>query len=101
MEAYLADASIPLLLTIVLGYYSFRLLVLHDVEAIRGKNGKKLKDKEAYTREAGKLLAFLTLSSLLMAVLMYWSSRIAFLQLTVCLVIFGLMWKKMNDKYGE
>ena len=101
MEAYLADASSPLLLTVVLGYYSFRLLVLHDVEAIRGKNGKKLKDKEAYTREAGKLMAFLTFSSLVMAVLMYWSSTIAFAQLVACLVVFGLLWKRMNEKYGE
>lgn len=101
MEAYLADASIPLLLTVVLGYYSFRLLILHDVEAIRGKNGKKLKDKEAYTREAGKLLAFLTGSSLLMAIIMYWSSTVAFGQLVVCLLIFGFLWKKMNEKYGE
>lgn len=101
MEQYLSDAMIPLLMTIALGYYSFRLLVLHDVEAIRGKTGKKLKNEKMYAQEAGKLMAFLAIASLVMAILMYFSSVIAFGQIVVCLIIFGILWKKMSEKYGE
>lgn len=101
MEQYLSDALIPLLMTVALGYYSFRLLVLHDVEAIRGKTGKKLKDEKMYAREAGKLMAFLAVGSLVMAMLMNFSSIAAFAVIVVCLVIFGIFWKKMSEKYGE
>lgn len=101
MEQYLSDALIPLLMTIALGYYSFRLLVLHDVEAIRGKTGKKLKDEKKYAREAGKLMTFLAVASLVMALLMYFSEIIAFALIAVCLIIFGILWKKMHEKYGD
>lgn len=101
MEQYLSDAMIPLLMTIALGYYSFRLLILHDVEAIRGKSGKKLKNEKMYAQEAGKLMAFLAAGSLIMAVLMYWSSIAALTVIVIFLIVFGILWKKMNEKYGE
>ena len=41
-ESYLSTALIPLLMTVVLAYYSFRLLVLQDVDSIYGKNKKKI-----------------------------------------------------------
>ena len=72
-ESYLSTALIPLLMTVVLAYYSFRLLVLQDVDSIYGKNKKKPKDKEGFAKAAGKLMVFLTIASLGMAVIMYWS----------------------------
>ncbi len=100
MEQFLKDAFIPLLLTAVFGYYAFRLLIQKDIKAVRGKTEKKVKDEEMYARGAGKLMAFLMLSSLVMAMLTYWSSTAALVQMVICLVIFGLLWKKMNEKYG-
>ena len=58
-ESYLSTALIPLLMTVVLAYYSFRLLVLQDVDSIYGKNKKKPKDKEGFAKAAGKLMVFL------------------------------------------
>ena len=100
-ESYLSTALIPLLMTVVLAYYSFRLLVLQDVDSIYGKNKKKPKDKEGFAKAAGKLMVFLTIASLGMAVIMYWSVDFALIELGVCFVIFGVLWKKMNEKYGE
>ena len=68
-ESYLSTALIPLLMTVVLAYYSFRLLVLQDVDSIYGKNKKKPKDKEGFAKAAGKLMVFLTIASLGMAVI--------------------------------
>ena len=96
-ESYLSTALIPLLMTVVLAYYSFRLLVLQDVDSIYGKNKKKPKDKEGFA----KLMVFLTIASLGMAVIMYWSVDFALIEIGVCFVIFGVLWKKMNEKYGE
>ena len=56
------------LMTVVLIYYSFRLLFLQDVDSIYGKNKKKPKDKEGFAKAAGKLMVFLAAASLGMAV---------------------------------
>ena len=88
-ESYLSTALIPLLMTVVLAYY------------IYGKNKKKPKDKEGFAKAAGKLMVFLTIASLGMAVIMYWSVDFALIEIGVCFVIFGVLWKKMNEKYGE
>ena len=46
-DSYWSMAMIPILMLIVLAYYGARLLVLHDISAIRGKDQtKKLKDEE-------------------------------------------------------
>lgn len=100
-ESYESLVMIPLLMVAVLGYYAVRLLVLHDTESIRGKNGRKLKDEEKYAKEAGKLMAFLALASLLMAGIMYFSVPAAVIQIVVCVVVFGVLWKKMHEKYGD
>ena len=100
-ESYLSTALIPLLMTVVLAYYSFRLLFLQDVDSIYGKNKKKPKDKEGFAKAAGKLMVFLTLASLAMAVILYWNVTAALVEIGVAFVIFGILWKKMNEKYGE
>ncbi len=101
MEQYLSEAMIPLLMTVILGYYSFRLLVLHDVAAIRGKEQKKLKNEEKYAREAGKLMLFLALGSLIMAILIHFNPVAAIAVIVLFLIVFGLLWRKMDQKYGE
>lgn len=100
MEQFLKDAGISLLLTAAFGYYAFRLLVLKDIRAIRGKNEKKVKNEERYVKEAGKLMAFLMVSSLVMAAITCFSSIAALVQIAVCFLIFGFLWKRMNENYG-
>lgn len=101
-DSYASMALIPLLLTVVLMFYGIRLLVMGDVESIRGKkNKKKLRNEKMYAREGGKLLLFLAVSSLAMAIILYWDVTIAVVQLCVCMVIFGILWKMMDKKYGE
>ena len=49
-NSYLSNVMIPLMMTLVLGYYAARLLIFHDTESITGKdNGKKLKDKDTFS----------------------------------------------------
>ena len=100
-ESYLSTALIPLLMTVVLIYYSFRLLFLQDVDSIYGKNKKKPKDKEGFAKAAVKLMVFLAAASLGMAVIMYWSVEISLVEICIAFVIFGILWKNMNKKYGE
>ena len=36
-NSYLSNVMIPLMMTLVLGYYAARLLIFHDTESITGK----------------------------------------------------------------
>ena len=85
-EGYWSMAMIPILMLIILAYYGVRLLVLHDISAIRGKDQPgKLKDEERYAKEASKLMLFLAAGSLIM---------------TVWIIVFSILWKKMDERYG-
>lgn len=100
VEMILEQAGIPLLLFVICVYYGVRLLVLKDVEAIRGKNKEPLKNAEAYAIGAGKLLLFFAGATFLMAVLVFVNIYVAVAQIVVCTIILGVLWKRMNDKYG-
>ena len=100
-ENYWSMAMIPILMLIVLAYYGVRLLVLHDISAIRGKDQTgKLKDEERYAKEAGKLMLFLAAGSLVMTVLLYFQVIAAVVQIVVWIIVFGILWKKMDERYG-
>ncbi|MFR3320089.1 MAG: hypothetical protein ACLTSZ_01670 [Lachnospiraceae bacterium] len=54
-EGYWSMAMIPILMLIILAYYGVRLLVLHDISAIRGKDQPgKLKDEGALCKGGGQ-----------------------------------------------
>ena len=100
-EGYWSMAMIPILMMITLAYYGVRLLVLHDISAIRGKDQLgKLKDEERYAKEAGKLMLFLAAGSLVMTVLLYFQVIAAVVQIVVWIIVFGILWKKMDERYG-
>lgn len=50
VDTIIEQAGIPLLLLVICVYYAIRLIVLHDSQAIRGKNKPPVKDEEAYCR---------------------------------------------------
>ena len=70
-------------------------------ESITGKKGTKLKDKEKYVTESGKLILFLAAGSFIMAIVMYFNTYAAVAEIIIWFVIFGILWKRMNDKYGD
>lgn len=100
IEMILEQAGIPLLLFVICMYYGIRLMILQDVNAIRGKNKEPVKDEKGYSKEGGKLILFFGGATLLMAILVCVNLYAAVAEIIICTVIFGILWKKMNDKYG-
>jgi len=100
-NSYLSNAMIPLMLTLVMGYYAARLLIFHDTESIMGKKSGKFKDKEKYVTESGKLLLFMAAGSFIMAIVMYFNVYAAVVEIAVWFLVFGILWKRMSDKYGD
>ena len=53
-QTFFEQAGIPLLLFVICMYYGFKLVILQDVSAIRGKNKEPVKDEKAYAKNGGK-----------------------------------------------
>lgn len=99
-ESYLSVAMIPIMMAVVLGYYAARLLMFHDAESITGDKAGKLKDKEKYIQESGKLIIFMAVGSAVMALVLYFNIYAAIAEIAIWFLVFGILWKRMNDKYG-
>ena len=56
--------------------------------------------EERYAKEAGKLMLFLAAGSLIMTVLLYFQVIAAVVQIVVWIIVFGILWKKMDERYG-
>lgn len=93
--------GIPILISIVCMYYGVRLMITKDSSLIRGKNQGKPKNEEAYCREAGKLILFFGAATLGMGILIFWNPYIALGEIIICVLIMGILWHRMNLKYGS
>lgn len=101
IERIVQQAGIPLLVFMVCIYYGMRLLLLHDMEAIRNKNKPPVKNKTGYTRMGGILILFLAGITLLMAILLFINIHAALGEIIIGSITFGVLWKKMDLKYGS
>lgn len=100
MEAILEQIGIPLLVFAACMFCGIRIYTTGDPSLILSKNSAELKDRVKYAKNAGILLIVLGIASLLMAGLMYVNVVAAVVEFVVVLVIVGILWKIMNDKYG-
>mgnify|MGYP006876753647 CR=1 FL=1 len=100
VEMFLEQAGIPLLIFVVCIYYAIRLLVLQDVNAIRGKDKAPVRDEKGYAMGAGKLLLFFAAATFLMGILVFINVYAAVAEIIVCIFLMGFLWKRMNRKYG-
>lgn len=100
LEMILEQAGIPLLIFVVCIYYGMRLIILKDIGAIRGKNKEPVKDENGYAVGAGKLILFFGAATFVMAILIFVNVYVAVAEIVICALIMGVLWKRMNDKYG-
>ena len=95
----LGQSGIPLLIGGVCLYFAYRVMMLKDYKALRGKGKPEPKDVDGYCADAGKLLLFFAAVSFLMGVLETVSPMAALIQSVVWVLITFVLWKKVNDKY--
>lgn len=82
-------------------FYGIRLLIVQDAASIKGKNKGPLKNEKEYAKAGGRLILFFGAATLLMAVLIFVNIYAAVIQILICTIIMGILWKRMSDKYGE
>lgn len=100
VEKILEQAGVPIIVFVFCMYYGVRLIVFRDVEAIRGRNRGVVRDEKNYAITAGKLILFFGAAALGMAVLIFINLYAALGEIIVSTLILGILWKRMNDKYG-
>ena len=96
----LEQSGISILLFVICAYYAFRLLVMKDYKAVRGRDEKPPKDVDGYCRAAGLVIVFFGISTLVMAGLVLVSPTAGLIQIIACTGIMVIMWKKVTDKYA-
>ncbi len=100
LETFVKESGLELLAFLICIYYGIRLLILHDISIIRGKNKPPVKDEKAYMKVSGSLILYLAVVFLLMAFLMYVSVYAALAEICVGIIVFGILWRSMDKKYG-
>ena len=96
----LQNSGISILLFVICAYYAFRLLVLKDYKAVRGREEKPPKDIDVYCRAAGLIVVFFAISTLVMAGLVLISPTAGLIQIVACTAVMVILWKKVTDKYA-
>ena len=100
IEAIIEFAWAPLIVFAVSLLYGIQLLATKNPKSIRGKSRDLLRNEEEYAKGAGKLLLFLAAGAMVMVVLLFINVKLAVLVVVFWAVAFGILWKRMNNKYG-
>lgn len=95
------QAGLPLISFALCLYFGIRLMLTHDSTVIRGRNKPPVKDEKEYTRLGGILVICLGVAMLGMAVLLFISAVAALVEICLLVIIFAVLWKRMNKKYGS
>ena len=69
-------------------------------QTILEQAGIPVKDEKAYAKKGGALILFFGFATLAMTFLLFVDLYVALAQIIICTIIFGVLWKKMDDKYG-
>lgn len=100
MGTILEQISIQLLICVLCLYYGIRMMITKDASMILGKERKKLKNEEEYSKAAGKLIVLFGIASLIMGGLCLVNVYVACIFIIVAVVLIGVLWKNVNKKYG-
>lgn len=98
--SFLEIAGIPLLLVAVLTFYGAKVLIKKDISALRSKEKPPVKDEAMYAKGAGTLILFLAFAALIMAFLLFVSVYAALAEFIAATLLMGILWRRMEDKYG-
>ena len=85
---------------ILIGAASETAVVGAQLERKPDENGKTDLSGFYQERIRGKLILFFGVGTLLMAVLIFVNIYAAVAEIIICTMIMGVLWKRMNDKYG-
>lgn len=93
-------SGIELLVFVICMIYGIRLVVTKDVGIIRKQDKDTVKHPEEYAIHAGYIVIFLGVATLIMAGLNFVNVYAATIEIFCAVIIMGILWKRMHDKYN-
>ena len=91
------EMGLPLLFAAILLYYAIKLLVFSDVESIRPKGRPPVRDRKAYSKEAGILI--FTGISLLSSILMLVHPLMGIGLIILGTLVMAVRFRALEEKY--
>lgn len=95
----LNNSGIPVLLAVICFYYSWKLIKMHDLASIRGKDAPKVKKPDEYAETAGRLILIFGIAVVVNAVLVNFDTVIAMVEIIAAIIWMFVSWKRMYDRY--
>ena len=93
------EMGLPLLFAAILLYYAIKLLVFSDVESIRPKGRPPVRDRKAYSKEAGILILIFTGISLLSSILMLVHPFMGIGLIILGTLVMAVRFRALEEKY--
>jgi len=103
IEEIFSGIWIPAALGVICAVYGIYMLITKDPYKIRRKGDTSvLKDGEKYATVGGYLMLFMAVGCLVMIgiIQIFANEMIATIESVTWFVVFAILWKRMNDKYG-
>jgi ABC-type xylose transport system permease subunit len=103
VTVFFAQHGIQVVLAVMTIYYAVKLLVFKDVDSVRPKEWKKLKEEnvEPYAREAGILALGFAACLIFMEIVSMYDGFMALLFMILAVSLMFFRFKKIEEKYGE
>ncbi len=101
MDTFMSMAGIPILLSVIGFYYAWRLMVMKDLDCIRGKDKPPVRKQihDEYAHEAGRLILIFSCAVVLNAGLLFLNIYVAFAEIVLASIYLFWKWRKMVAKY--
>ncbi len=103
LVSFMSSIWIPVGLGVVCLVYGLYMIITKDPSKLRKKDDNRLlRDDKKYAEVGGYLMLFMAFGCLVMVLIIEFlhNEMLATIESFVWFIIFGILWKKMNDKYG-
>lgn len=103
LVSLMTSVWIPVILGVVCLVYGLYMIITKDPSKIRKKDDNRLlRDDKKYAEVGGYLMIFMAIGCLVMVIIIkvFQNETAATIESFAWFIVFGILWKKMNDKYG-
>ena len=81
-------------------FFGVRLIITRDVSIIKKDDPESIKHPKEYALYSGLIILFLGAAALVMGIVSFFSAMASFIVIIIAVILMGIMWKFMHEKYA-